>query len=95
MTEACSAPSGYVEDDADCDDGNAAINPGATEVCNGLDDNCNGQVDEDVKNIYYADADGDGFGDAMTTTEACSAPSGYVDDDADCDDWDAAVNPGA
>jgi hypothetical protein len=45
-TEACSAPAGYVENDGDCDDTNAAVNPGATEVENGIDDNCDGQIDE-------------------------------------------------
>jgi hypothetical protein len=39
--EACEAPTGYVEQRGDCDDGNNAINPGATELCNGLDENCN------------------------------------------------------
>ncbi|MCS6916600.1 MAG: MopE-related protein, partial [Chitinophagales bacterium] len=47
MVMACSAPSGYVADNTDCDDNNAAVNPGVAEVCyNGIDDNCNGQVDE-------------------------------------------------
>ncbi|HAD12429.1 MAG TPA: hypothetical protein DCF33_08315, partial [Saprospirales bacterium] len=44
----------------DCDDNNAAINPGAQEVCDGVDNDCDGQVDEGVKTTYYADADGDG-----------------------------------
>ncbi|HID29351.1 MAG TPA: hypothetical protein EYP19_05030, partial [Desulfobacterales bacterium] len=46
----------------DCDDTNASINPDATEVCNGVDDDCDGQIDEGVKNTYYKDADGDGYG---------------------------------
>ncbi len=44
---------------------------------------------------FYADADGDGFGDAASSVEACEAPAGFVGDDTDCDDGDAAVNPGA
>jgi len=82
-------------DKCDCNDNNAAINPGATEVCNGIDDDCDGLVDEGVKNTYYRDADGDGFGNAAQAKEACSAPAGYVANSTDCDDTKASVNPGA
>ncbi len=95
-TAACSVPSGYVGDDTDCDDGDATVNPGATELCNGIDDDCDGTVDEDDAadaSTWYADSDGDGYGDASSTTAACSVPSGYVADDTDCDDGDAAVSP--
>jgi hypothetical protein len=94
-TMACSAPEGYVSDATDCNDADGAVNPGATEVCNGIDDNCDGNTDEGVQNTYYADADGDTYGDAGSTTMACSAPEGYVADATDCNDADAAVNPGA
>ena len=93
--DACSAPSGYVADDSDCDDTDASVNPGATEVCNGVDDDCDGSIDEGVTTTYYADADSDGYGDASSTTDDCSAPTGYVADDTDCDDADGAVYPGA
>ncbi|MCC7050816.1 MAG: T9SS type A sorting domain-containing protein, partial [Bacteroidia bacterium] len=43
--------------------------------------------------VWYADTDGDGFGDANTTTTACTAPSGYVADNTDCDDTDGAKFP--
>ncbi len=89
------APAGYVSDATDCNDADAAVNPGATEVCNGVDDNCDGNIDEGVQTTFYADADGDGYGDAGSTTMACSAPAGYVSDATDCNDADAAVNPGA
>jgi hypothetical protein len=66
-----------------------------TETCNGLDDNCNGTVDEGVKTTYYRDADGDGYGSAATTTQACSLPTGYVTNSTDCNDGSSAVHPGA
>uniref|UniRef100_UPI001F5924F7 MopE-related protein n=1 Tax=Aestuariivivens sediminis TaxID=2913557 RepID=UPI001F5924F7 len=78
----------------DCNDNDAAIHPGATEVCDGIDNNCNGQTDEGVKTTYYADSDGDGYGNPASTTQACSPPSGYVSNNTDCDDTDANVNPG-
>jgi gliding motility-associated-like protein len=94
-TLACTAPVGYVANSTDCDDSNAAINPSAAEICDGLDNNCNTQIDEGVQTTFYADTDGDGYGDAATTTLACTAPAGYVADNTDCNDSDGAINPGA
>lgn len=99
-TLACVAPFGYVGNDLDCDDTNAAINPLATEICNGVDDDCDGLADDadpDVVGmpIWFADADGDTYGDAVTTTFACNQPVGYVADPSDCDDTQATVYPGA
>ncbi len=83
--------------DVDCDDANAAINPGADEICNGLDDNCDGIVDEDAVDAptWYADADSDGFGDAARPSSSCSQPDGDVSDAMDCNDADPAISPGA
>ncbi len=93
--QACTQPPGYVSNSADCNDSNASINPGVSEVCNGVDDNCNGQTDEGIQNTYYEDADGDTYGNASITTQACTSPSGYVSDNADCDDSNSSINPGA
>ena len=79
----------------DCNDSNASINPGRAEVCNGVDDNCNGSIDEGVLTTFFRDADSDGFGSATGgTTQACSAPAGFSSSNNDCDDANASVNPG-
>ena len=93
-TDACEAPSGTVADDTDCDDSDADSHPGETEVCDGADNDCDGTVDEDDASdagTWYADSDGDGYGDASRSDVACAAPSGYVSDDSDCDDSDAGT----
>ncbi|MFT5685762.1 MAG: hypothetical protein ACI8RZ_006716, partial [Myxococcota bacterium] len=96
-TLACDAPAGFVSDATDCDDGESAVNPAATEVCNDIDDDCDGDVDSDAidRSTWYADADTDTYGDAASTTLDCDQPAGFVADDDDCDDLDAAVNPAA
>jgi MYXO-CTERM domain-containing protein len=79
----------------DCDDGSATVYPGATETCNGVDDDCDGSVDEGLGSTYYRDADGDGYGDPSSTASSCSATSGYVTNNSDCDDTRSSVNPAA
>ena len=96
VTTYCTAPLHYVLTNDDCNDTNAAIHPGATEVCNGVDDNCNGQIDEGVHPTFYLDRDGDGYGDSSTASATyCVAPLGYVSVGGDCDDRSASTNPGA
>lgn len=88
-TLACTAPQGYVSLSGDCNDVDASIHPNATEVCDGKDNDCNGQVDDGLPSFtYYRDADQDGFGDANASTITCSptAPAGYVSNSSDCDD---------
>ncbi len=80
---------------ADCDDNDALAYPGNTELCDGIDNDCDGEIDNGVLLTVYADADGDGYGDAAAAQEACEAGSGLVEDATDCDDTDAAFNPGA
>ncbi|HJW29693.1 MAG TPA: MopE-related protein, partial [Saprospiraceae bacterium] len=92
---ACSAPTGYVANDDDCDDTNMNIHPGATETCNLVDDDCDGLIDEGTVLTFYADADGDGYGDATHSQVGCITPSGYVANDDDCNDANNAIHPGA
>jgi hypothetical protein len=98
VTTACSAPTGTVADSSDCDDGDGDIFPGAAERCDDIDSDCDGQTHDDDAldaSTWYADADADGFGDAGSTTTACSQPSGHTSDDTDCDDGNASAFPGA
>lgn len=92
--EACEAPTGYITNNTDCDDTTNLVNPGVAEVCDGIDNNCDGQIDEGMLNTYYADSDGDNYGDTLATVEACTVPSGYVEDSTDCDDTKATAFPG-
>ncbi|MBL8615836.1 MAG: putative metal-binding motif-containing protein [Deltaproteobacteria bacterium] len=101
-SRACAAPSGFVASAADCDDTRAAVNPGATEACNGLDDDCDTLTDDADPSVslaststWYRDGDSDGYGDPSRSARSCLAASGYVASATDCDDALAAVNPGA
>ncbi len=94
----CDQPPGFVANDTDCDDADADQFPGADELCNGEDDDCDGEVDEDEAldvQAWYADTDHDGFGDPAQSVLACYQPQGFVADDTDCDDADANQHPGA
>ena len=97
---ACDQPAGFAATDDDCDDTAASVYPGADETCNGIDDDCDTEVDEAGAvdgTPYYPDADGDGFGDlAASPTGYCSSPGdGWSDTNSDCDDTDAGINPDA
>ena len=72
--EACYLPTGFVVDNTDCDDDNAAMYPGLSEVCDGMDNDCNGQTDEGVLNTYYLDRDSDGFGDQAIQSKRVRSP---------------------
>jgi PKD repeat protein len=101
-TTSCTRPAGYKVISevtaiwGDCNDTDSTIHPGAAEACNGKDDDCNRVVDDGLpKTTYYQDADGDGYGNASVTLEACAQPPGYVANASDCDDSDPSQHPGA
>ncbi len=92
----CTQPAGYADNTDDCDDTDADIHPGAEETCDGVDQDCDGETDEGAAPVpWYPDADGDGYGLEDGSVETCPAPEGYADQAGDCDDNNAAVNPGA
>jgi len=88
---------GYTSCESDCDDADGAINPDADEVCDNVDNDCDGVIDNDASDepTFYADTDEDGYGDASSTLDACEQPDGYTDNSDDCDDGAASVNPDA
>lgn len=94
-TNSTSQPDGYVTNNSDCDDTDPEVNPAAEEVCDGKDNNCNGQTDENGQTTFYRDDDNDGFGTGSSFVIACSPPEGYVSNNIDCDDADASIHPGA
>lgn len=89
------APAGYVTNNVDCNDSDDSINPNAVEIAgNNIDENCNGLH----AITFYADEDGDGFGDEGTpevleVALGDDAPSGFSYNSADCEDSDPAINP--
>lgn len=90
----CTPPEGYVLQGGDCDDDDPTTYPGATEACDGIDNNCDDQADEGLNSrVYYPDQDGDSYGAAQGGIVACERPSGYVSNDDDCDDTDPNSNP--
>ena len=92
----CTNPgAGWVTTNTDCDDTNGNTFPGATEVCNTIDDNCDGQTDEGVQTVYFIDNDGDTYGNPSVSILSCTQPIGYTPDDTDCNDINANINPGA
>lgn len=86
----CKAIAGYVPNNTDCNDADKSISPIASEICDGLDNNCSGGIDEGLSiATYYKDADGDGFGSGEAV-ESCGG-AGYVANNTDCDDADATI----
>ncbi len=98
MVSDCAVPAGAVANADDCDDADAGVHPEADEVCDGVDNNCNGLIDDSDPAVvgqtaWYPDADGDGFGAFDATPRiSCFDVGTDVADDSDCNDADASVN---
>jgi len=94
---ACLQPAEYIALSGDCNDTNVLINPGAIEICNALDDDCDVLIDNDVVfTTYYADTDGDGYGNSFSTISVCTEiPEGYAAIDGDCHDGNFSIHPAA
>lgn len=88
-------PEGTTDTGGDCDDRAEQAYPGAEEVCDEIDNDCDEQIDEGLTTTFYPDTDGDGFGDLAGAFEACTLPDGAVLDASDCDDTAAESFPGA
>jgi hypothetical protein len=86
---------GFSLKEGDCDDQDPTTYPGAEELCDGIDNNCNKQIDEGAALTFFRDADNDGYGASTPTVQACEPPTGFVENDQDCNDNAAAVHPGA
>jgi large repetitive protein len=85
---------GYL-DGEDCDDNNSAVHFNAIEICDGMDNNCDGDIDEGVLTTFFVDGDGDGFGNPNISIEECEGRSGFVGNASDCDDNNENSFPGA
>ncbi len=94
---ACDPPDGFVADASDCDPRDPLTHPGAEEACDGVDQDCDGEIDEaaTIGPRWTLDADGDGWGDDATAIVSCLPLSGRVSQGGDCDDGDPRVHPNA
>lgn len=79
----------------DCDDDDPNVHPGATESCNNVDDDCNGQIDDNAGSKWCLDADGDGYGDPAKSLDSCDGISFLISVCGDCDDDNPEIHPGA
>ncbi len=91
----CPDAGGHALQGDDCDDADPDVHPGAIEVCNDTDDDCDGGVDIGLLTTYFVDSDGDGQGDPATFVEACEPAEGLTENADDCDDTRGDVAVGA
>ncbi len=81
----------------DCNDEDDSVFPGAPELCDTLDQDCDENIDESASDAtaYYPDNDQDGYGDKSSVRYSCEALTDFVEDDQDCNDDNADINPAA
>ncbi len=93
----CALEAGQASNAVDCQDGSASIHPLVSEICDLVDQNCDGRVDEGLPwSMWFRDADADGYGSGSDAQIYCTDPGGdWLPTSGDCDDADAAANPGA
>ena len=99
----CMTPGeGFTQLPGDCNDKDVDINPTAPEVCDDIDNDCDGRIDDrdpgvvpSTRTPFYRDRDDDGYGNPEARADRCVAPVGFVSNDLDCDDRNPEVNPDA
>ena len=94
----CFMPPAYTDTYGDCNDADSSVTHGSPEVCNHLDDDCDGLIDDSDTDVagrvwYFADNDGDGFGNQAAAALFCFGATGYVLDSTDCNDLHSAIFP--
>jgi hypothetical protein len=95
--EACEQPENYAENKWDCNESDPAINPAASEICDYIDNDCDGEIDESTSEdalVWYPDRDGDGYGDDTASVYSCEPIPGFVNEAGDCNDSDPGMSPG-
>jgi hypothetical protein len=99
-SQSCNAPPGAIAGGGDCNDTRADVNPSVAEVCDELatDEDCDGLADDADDSVtggtpFYADTDGDGFGNPGASVTACAQPADHAVDATDCDDARADISP--
>lgn len=101
VLQRCDQPDGYAASSGDCNDNAPGISPKADEVCDGVDNNCDGVPDEDTAIDalgWYPDLDLDGFGDQSAERFSCERPEGgddLINLGGDCDDDNDRIHPEA